>query len=283
MESKFTSSNGINLHYLESKGIDNDKQTIIFLHGVSANAHAFDGLIKEGLNQNYTIISLDMRGRGLSDKPATGYDMKEHAKDVLGLLDHLGIEKAILAGHSFGALLSIYMSYHYPEKIDKIILLDAAAKLHPDTREMLIPSLSRLGQTYPSFENYLDKIKKSPYITFWDESMESYYKADIQENSDGSVTPRSSVENISETLNKASFGETWQTYITEISQPAILMNGTANYALEAPILPKEYALETVNAMKNCQYLEVSGNHQTMLYGQGAKEIVQAITKFLDKK
>lgn len=283
MESKFTSSNGINLHYLESKSIDNDKETIIFLHGVSANAHAFDGLIKEGLNQNYTIISLDMRGRGLSDKPATGYDMKEHAKDVLGLLDHLGIEKAILAGHSFGALLSIYMSYHYPEKINKIILLDAAAKLHPDTREMLIPSLSRLGQTYPSFEDYLDKIKKSPYITFWDDSMESYYKADIAENSDGSVTPRSSVENISETLNKASFGEDWHKYITEIEQPAILMNGTANYALEAPILPKEYALETVNAMKNCQYLEISGNHQTMLYGQGAKEIVQAITEFLDKK
>lgn len=281
MQSKFTSSNGIKLHYLESKGIDNDKEAIIFLHGVSANAHAFDGLIKEGLNQNHTIISLDMRGRGLSDKPATGYDMKEHAKDVLGLLYHLGIEKAVLAGHSFGALLSIYMAYHYPEKINKIILLDAAAKLHPDTREMLISSLSRLGQTYPSFEEYLDKIKKSPYITFWDDSMESYYKADIKENYDGSVTPRSTVENIYETLNKASFGEDWQTYITAITQPAILMNGTANYALEAPILPKEYALETVNAMKDCQYLEISGNHQTMLYGQGAKEIVQAITEFLD--
>ena len=49
---------------------------------------------------------------------------------------------------------------------------------------------------------------------------------------------------------------------------------------EEPLLPKGFALETVESMKNCQYQEVWGNHQTILYGQGAKDTVKGIEDFL---
>lgn len=279
MKSEFVKTNGINLHYLYFEG---KNPPLILLHGVSANAHAFDGLIKAGLNKNHAVVSVDLRGRGLSDKPESGYTMEDHTKDILGLLDYLKIEKAILVGHSFGALLSLYMAYHYPDRVDKLVIMDAAAKLHPDTKDMLIPALSRLGQVYPSFEVYLDKIKNSPYLTFWDDSMESYYRADIKDLPDGTITTRSTAENITEALVKGSFGQEWLKYIQGVKQPAILINGSDNYALNAPLLPKEYALETVSMMKDCKYYGVSGNHQTMLYGQGAKDIVKAINEFLNQ-
>lgn len=278
MTSRNIKTNGINLHYIdtETKG-----STIILMHGLTANAHAFDGLLNEGLGKKYRVISVDLRGRGQSDKPTEGYTMKDHAQDILGLMDGLGIEKCIVGGHSFGALLTIYMAIHHAERLEKLLLLDAAARLHPQTKEMLVPALSRIGQTYASFDAYLEKVKSGAYMTYWEDTMLSYYQADVRVNDDGTVTQRSTPENMTEAILKGSFGEPWLDYIKAVEQPAILLNGTMNYALDAPLLPKEFALETVELMKNCQYKEVWGNHQTMLYGQGAKDIVVAIEAFLD--
>lgn len=277
MTSKTIQTNHINLHYLDSESVG---QTVILMHGLTANAHAFDGLLKEGLGKKYRIISVDLRGRGESDKPTEGYTMKDHAQDILGLMDVLGVEKCIIGGHSFGALLTFYMAFHHDGRIEKMLLLDAAARLHPQTKEMLIPALSRIGQTYPSFDTYLEKVKSGAYMTYWEDTMLSYYQADVQTNEDGSVTQRSTPENMTEAILKGSFGEPWLDYIKAVEQPAILLNGIMNYALNAPLLPKEFALETVESMKNCQYQEVWGNHQTMLYGQGAKDIVKSIEDFL---
>ena len=277
MTSKTIQTNHINLHYLDSESVG---QTVILMHGLTANAHAFDGLLKEGLGKKYRIISVDLRGRGESDKPTEGYTMKDHAQDILGLMDVLGVEKCIIGGHSFGALLTFYMAFHHDERIEKMLLLDAAARLHPQTKEMLIPALSRIGQTYPSFDAYVEKVKSVAYMTYWEDTMLSYYQADVQTNEDGSVTQRSTPENMTEAILKGSFGEPWLDYIKAVEQPAILLNGIMNYALNAPLLPKEFALETVESMKNCQYQEVWGNHQTMLYGQGAKDIVKSIEDFL---
>lgn len=273
----FVNTNGIKLHYLDSGG---DKTPFVLMHGLTANAHAFDGLIKAGLSEHLRVISVDLRGRGLSDKPTEGYTMKDHAQDILGLMDALGFEKIALGGHSFGGLLTFYMGYHHSDRVEKMVILDAAAQLHPQTKEMLIPTLGRLGQTYPSFEEYIQKIKSSPYMSYWEDTMLSYYQADVETFSDGSVQPRPRPENMMEAILKGSFGEPWLEYIKAVSQPSILVNGTMNYALGAPLLPKEFALETVKMMPNCRYFEVKGNHQTMLYGLGATQTSEVIASFL---
>lgn len=277
MTSKYANTNGLRLHYLDNEA---PGPVLILTHGLTANAHAFDGLMNEGLGQTYRIISIDLRGRGQSDKPPQGYTMADHAADVLGLMDALHLPQAVVGGHSFGALLTFYMAYHHADRISKMLLLDAAARLHPQTKEMLGPALSRIGQTFPSFEAYLQKVKSGAYMTYWDDAMLSYYQADVMVNPDGSVTQRSAPEHITEAVLKGSFGEPWQTYIEAVKQPALLLNGTMPYALGAALLPQELALETVAMMQHCTYQEVWGNHQTMLYGQGARDIVRAIRAFV---
>lgn len=276
---KFIQTNGIQLHYLDFEANNNTK-TLILMHGLTANAHAFDGLIAAGLSPKYRVISIDLRGRGKSDKPETGYGMAEHAQDILGILDQLGIEKAIIGGHSFGALITFYLAAHFPERVDKMILLDAAAQMHPNTREMLGSAMSRIGQTFPSFEAYLEMVKQAPYLNYWEDTMLSYYQADVLENEDKTVTQRSNPLHIVEAVTKV-LGEPWLDYMQNVAQPALLCNATGIYSLGAALLPKENALATVNLMKNCTYQEVWGNHQTMLYGQGAKEITEAIIRFLE--
>lgn len=276
MQSNFVSTNGIQLHYLHFQG---NGPTIILMHGLTANAHAFDGLIEAGLAPAFNVISVDLRGRGLSDHPASGYTMAEHAKDIIGLLDQLGIDKADIGGHSFGALLTFYLAAHYPNRIHKMLLLDAAAQMHPNTKEMLGPTLSRLGQTFSSFEAYIAKAKAAPYIDQWQDAMNSYYRADVKDNADGTVTPRSNPMHIIEAVTGA-LSEPWLDFISGVDKPAILINGPGVYTMDAALLPKENALATVAMMRNCRYVEVSGNHQTMLYGKGALEIVTALKAFL---
>ena len=106
MTDRFIETNGIRLHYLEHGG---DGPTLILTHGLTANAHSFDGLIGAGLATGIRVLSVDLRGRGESDKPESGYTMADHAADMLGMFDTLDIDSVILGGHSFGGLLTYYL------------------------------------------------------------------------------------------------------------------------------------------------------------------------------
>ena len=279
MKSHYINTNNIKLHYLNFEG---EQPTILLMHGLTANAHAFDGLIAAGLSPTFNVLSVDLRGRGESDAPETGYTMKEHAADIIGLMDALHIEKVILAGHSFGGFLALYMAKFYPERVDKLILMDAAANMHPSTKEMLGPALSRLGKTFPSFDAYLEKIKATPYLTFWDDNMESYYRADVKTNEDGSVSCIPQTDHMMEAVMKGSLGEPWMDYLSSVDHQTILINAPGVYSMDAALLPEENAMETVELMKNCIYAKVPGNHQTMLYADGAKEIVSIIKHFINQ-
>ena len=277
MTSHTIHTNNINLHYLEFEG---KEPTLIFMHGLTANAHAFDGLMAAGLSPAFHVISVDLRGRGESDQPLEGYTMAHHAKDIIGLMDALHIKKTTLAGHSFGGFLGLYIAAFYPERVDKLIMLDAAANMHPNTKEMLGPTLSRLGQSFASKDSYFEKVRSAPYILSWDEHMNSYFSADIRSNADNTVSCIPQLQHMTEAIVKGSLGEPWMEYLKKVDHESILINATGNYTMGAALLPEENALETVELMKNCIYAKVPGNHLTMLYGEGAKEIVDIIKHFL---
>jgi len=74
------------------------------------------------LEKHFQVITLDNRGVGQSDKPAGPYVASILAKDTVGLLDALNIDKAIIMGHSMGGFIAQAMALEYPERISKLIL-----------------------------------------------------------------------------------------------------------------------------------------------------------------
>jgi pimeloyl-ACP methyl ester carboxylesterase len=276
----FVQVNHIQLHYLDVAG---GEPTLILLPGLTANAHSFDGLIQAGLSPRFRVLALDLRGRGLSDKPATGYSMAEHATDVIGLLDSAGINQAVICGHSFGGLLAIYLAAHYPDRVSRLVIIDSAALLiNPQTRALIQPSLDRLGKVMPSWEAYLAAMKQAPFFQdWWDPTIESYFRADVQINEDGTVQARSRPENIAEAINQAA-EEDWKRHLAAIRQPALLLRATDPFGPPGtpPLLSEEQARATSEALANCRYLEIPGNHLTMLFGEGARRIVAGITEFV---
>jgi pimeloyl-ACP methyl ester carboxylesterase len=276
---RFVYVNNIQLHYLDHLGGD---PPLVLMPGLTANACSFDGLIKAGLSPALRVLALDLRGRGLSQKPSSGYSMADHCADVLGLLDALGLSQVVLGGHSFGGLLSIYMAAHHPERVSKLVIIDAAGSMHPQVRELIKPSVDRLGNVLPSWEAYLEAMKQMPfYQGWWDPTIESYYRADVEIRTDGTVKPRSSPEAIIEAVEKA-LAEDWAQLLTAVRQPVLLLNAPGPFGPPGtpPVLPREQAMDTLNMLSEGRYVEIPGNHMTMLYGEGAQRIVEVILAFV---
>ncbi len=275
--STFFDVNDIQLHAIDRPG---DAPTLILLPGLTANARCFDGMVAAGLNQLHTV-ALDLRGRGRSDKPDSGYTIADHAADVLGVIDALGLDKATLVGHSFGGLVSYYMAAHFPERIERLVVMDAAkAATDPRVAEMLRPSLSRLGQTWPSAETYLDTMRQMPFWNGeWNAHLEAFYRADMQELPDGHVKPRSTAEGIGQVIDGV-IGEDWEYVFDHVSQPTLLINATEPYGPMGPLVPQEQAWATAELLPNCRYAHVDGNHVTMLFGTGGQQTTAAILDFV---
>jgi pimeloyl-ACP methyl ester carboxylesterase len=276
---RFARVNGIRLHFLDHQG---EGHPIILLPGLTANANCFDGLIRAGLGARFRVLALDLRGRGLSDKPESGYTMAEHASDVIGLLDALELKGVMVGGHSFGGLLTIYLAAKYPEYVSRLVILDAGAGLvNNTTRELIKPSLDRLGKNVSSWDEYIGFMKRAPfYEGWWDPTIESYYRADVEHNEDGSVRARSRPENIVEAIDRV-MDEDWFKLIARVRQPAILIHAPEPFGPSGfpSVLSEKDAIATHEALADSRYEKVPGNHMTMLYGRGALSITRLIYEF----
>lgn len=279
-EQKYVSTNGIRLAYLDHGG---SGEPLILMHGLSANSHHFDGLIAAGLTQHARVLAVDLRGRGLSDKPTGAvYSPEDHARDIVGMLDALGLDRANIGGHSYGGLMTIYLGAHYPERVKKMVILDAGV-MHPAVKDLIAPALKRLGQPVASFDAYLAAMKQNPayHQGIWNEYIEAYYRADVEDLPDGQVLPRSRPEVIAAAVDQI-LDVDWNAVMPRATQPAILIHGTEGVgpAPTPPVLTDDGAQQTLSMLPNCQYVRVAGNHYTMLYGEAGAQVVASIGAFL---
>lgn len=278
MSSEFIDVNGIRLHYLDHGG---EGPVLVMTHGLTANAHSFDGLAN-AFDGEVRLVAVDLRGRGLSDKPDTGYSMEDHAADVLGLLDHLKIDRAFLGGHSFGGLLTYHIAAHHPDRVRRCVVMDAPIDIGEATLEQIKPALDRLGQVLPSWPAYLAAIKEQPYYDgWWDPQIESYYRADVQENEDGTVQSRSSSDHIRQSVERT-MGVPWSEYLDRIEVPLLLIRATRPYGPPGypPLLSADQAQTVLAALPDGRLVEIDGNHMTFLFGEEIKKASRAITGFL---
>ena len=110
-------SNNIELYY-EMQG---SGAPLILISGLGYSNWQWHKMVPF-LAEHFQVITFDNRGVGLSDKPAGPYTAQLLAADTVGLLDALGIEKAIVAGHSMGGFIAQSIALGFPEKAAKLIL-----------------------------------------------------------------------------------------------------------------------------------------------------------------
>lgn len=112
----FFNSNGVPIHYV----IEGEGDPVILLHGLGVNPDINfrrSNLI-QALRQEFQVIAMDHRGHGLSGKPHDEtYYGAEMPRDVVRLMDHLGIDRAAVVGYSLGGMVTLKLTTMYPERL----------------------------------------------------------------------------------------------------------------------------------------------------------------------
>jgi len=118
--------NGIDIFYLADG--DPHKPAIIFSNSLGTDHSMWDGQL-ETLRRDFYVIRYDARGHGLSSAPKGPYTIELLAKDALGLLDYLGIDKAFFCGISMGGLIGQWLAVNAPGRIDALVIANTASKI----------------------------------------------------------------------------------------------------------------------------------------------------------
>jgi non-heme chloroperoxidase len=122
-QSAFVTVRGVRLHYLEWSG--GRGEVLLLIPGFGNDAHIFDSFAPK-FTDRFRVLALTRRGSGASDWPKSGYDVATRVEDIRGFLDARGIRKVSLVGHSLaGDELTAFASA-YPQRVHKLVYLDAA-------------------------------------------------------------------------------------------------------------------------------------------------------------
>jgi pimeloyl-ACP methyl ester carboxylesterase len=128
-QSKFIEANGLQLHYLDFG--NTSSPPIICIHGLSGNAHNFDGVAPR-LASRYHVLSLDVRGRGDSAwGPAGDYNPVTYVADLDAFITALGLGRVSLIGTSMGGIISMIFAGGYPERVERLVLNDIGPEIDP--------------------------------------------------------------------------------------------------------------------------------------------------------
>jgi len=123
-----TEINGVQISYTDQgSGLP-----VLFVHGYPLSKEMWEPQVKE-LSSAFRVITVDLRGHGESAAPLWFYTMEMFADDIRGLLDHLSIPKAVLAGFSMGGYVVFAFYRKYRDRVKGLILADTRPQ--PDSPE----------------------------------------------------------------------------------------------------------------------------------------------------
>jgi pimeloyl-ACP methyl ester carboxylesterase len=98
---------------------------VLVLHGWGAKIEAVDPIIR-ALSPQLTVFAVDLPGFGETALPPAPWGVADYADWTRALMDELGLERPNIVGHSNGGRIAIHLATHHPERVDKLILVDAA-------------------------------------------------------------------------------------------------------------------------------------------------------------
>jgi len=193
-KSDFVTVNGIHLHYLDWGGIG---PTLIFLTGMGSSAYIFNDFAPRFTDQ-FRVLALTRRGQGDSDYPETGYDADTLVEDIRQFMAVLGVEKASLAGHSLAGVELTHFAATYPERVEKLIYLDA---LDDRRGEQAIHAQNPLNQVEikrpdsappRTFEDYIANVKSEvpEFAAIWSELWDEEFSHGVTVNAEGVYVDR---------------------------------------------------------------------------------------------
>jgi len=142
---------------------------VVLLHGFGDTGDMW-ALMAAELAHDHRVVVPDLRGMGLSSHPAGGYDKKTQAADIRSVLTQLGIDHAAIVGHDIGATVAYAYAARYPDKTDRLVVMDAPVPGIPPWDEIVrSPALWHFSFGGPDAERLVAGRERIYLDRFWNE------------------------------------------------------------------------------------------------------------------
>jgi non-heme chloroperoxidase len=274
-KSDFVNADGIKLHYLDWGG---NGPALLFLAGMGCSVHIFDKFAPR-FTDAFHVLALDRRGHGDSDYPESGYDADTLTEDLRQFLDALKIDKVILVGHSLAYIELSRFAVLYPERVLKLVFLDAAYEdASPEFKAMMeknpIPKMLPAwpGDYFDTFEDYIETIKRfyPSLAVIWDEVMEEQTKHTLKTTPEGKV-----MDKMSEAEFKA-INDTISNYEPEYSKIRVPVLSFFTHQDGSAFLSSEYMTEEQKALVIDFFQTVRQPYNRRYFAQFRRHVPHAI-------
>ena len=159
LEADVRRTSGLAVDLAYQVGGDPRGTPVIFLHGTSANLAVWEP-VAEALTEPALTISIDQRGHGRSDQPATGYEASDFSGDIRALQEMLGHGPAVVVGHSLGARNAWVFAAEHPDAVLGVVAVDYTPFIEGevlDTLERRVAAGDRRFADVAEIESYLAK------------------------------------------------------------------------------------------------------------------------------
>jgi pimeloyl-ACP methyl ester carboxylesterase len=253
---------------------------VVCIHGLTAN-HTCWASVADVLSPAHRLIAYDLRGRGESDKPDKGYSLAIHDDDLEGLLDHFGLKKAVLIGHSLGAHIAVRFAATRPQRVAKLVLVDGGLDVRAEVLDSLRPAINRLGVEFPSMDMFMGFVRALPMFEGrWNDYLERYFRYDVEELPAGTVRAKASRLAIEEEIANLERERLW-VYHHQVKAPTLIFRAPDGLLTPTDcLMTQAEANAMAHAIPRSKLVVVPGtNHYTVLLGQHPK-VRAALRAFL---
>jgi len=142
---------------------------VVLIHGFGDTGDMWEPLAAE-LAKSHTVVVPDLRGMGLSSHPSEGYDKKTQAADIRAVLAQLNLDHTAVVGHDIGTMVAYAYAARYPDKTDRLVVMDAPVPGIPPWDEIVrSPLLWHFDFGGPDMERLVKGRERIYLDRFWDE------------------------------------------------------------------------------------------------------------------
>jgi pimeloyl-ACP methyl ester carboxylesterase len=264
--------NGLRLHHLDWGG---DGPTVVCLHGLTQNAHSFDG-VACALSSQLRVLALDVRGRGESAwGPPEGYVIPQYVGDLAAWLDLHSLERVALIGTSMGGLISMVFAPTQPERVERVVLNDVGPVVDPAGLERIRGYVGTAPESFRDLDAVAAWFRENyPGLSLDDPALLELLRHNMRELPEGGLGWRYD-KAIRDAMNdpaaaSAAAPDVWPLAESMRGPTLVLRGGISD------ILSPETASEMTRRMKRCSLVEVPGvGHAPMLTEPAALEALRA--------
>ena len=270
----------LTIRYMDWGG---DGPPAIALHGLASSAHWYD-LVAPYLRDQFRIIAPDQRGHGRTTQASSGYDWATLAGDIACLMDHLGIEKASVLGHSWGGHVASNLTVRHPDRVKGTVLIDGGFQ----------DGTIRPGATWEAFRNrvrprdvsgtkneFLRRLREQ-LSDCWSDQLEGIVLSMVYEDEQGQVQDILRPENHAQVIRQM-WDEPASKVLPRLQKPTLIIPAEprphrANS--EFATMRREQVAMASRVIEDCQVHWISDTSHDIGYHQ-PRELARVITEFLN--